>query len=94
MKFKRTDLIAMLYDGDESILKKIEGKIIDTSRWSILYSVIFQCIETGKYYCSGYSEGATESQDESAYEHEGEEIECQEVIEKTVEVKQWVPKQE
>lgn len=93
MKFKKTDLISMLYDGDESVLKKIEGKITDTSKWSIIYSVIFQCVETGKHYSSIYSEGATEMQEDSAYEYEGEEIECTEVIGRYIEVKQWVPKE-
>ena len=94
MKFKKTDLVAMLYDGDESVLKRIEGKITDTSRWSVNYSVIFQDVKTGKYYSSYYSEGATEMQEESAYEYDGKEIECSEVVEETVKVKQWVSKEE
>ena len=93
MKFKRANLVAMLYAGDESVLKRVEGKIIDTSRWSVIYSVVFQDVKTGKYYLSSYSEGATEMQEESAYEYDGDEIECTEVIEKTTEVKQWVPKE-
>ncbi len=89
MKFKKTDLIAMLYNGDESILKKTEDKIVHTSRWSVIHSVIFQDVETEKYYSSSYSVGATEMQEESAYKYDDDEVECQEVIEKTIEIKQW-----
>lgn len=93
MKFNKTDLQDMVYEENEEVLKRIKEETIGSSRWSVSHSVIFQDVKTGKYYSSSYSVGATEMQDESAYEYAGDEIECPEVIEKLVEVKQWVLKE-
>ena len=67
------------FEGEE-----IESKIIDTTRWSIVKRRIFKY--EGKFYETIYCFGATESQDESPYEYEDDEIECPEVIpvEKTI----------
>lgn len=63
----------------------LEDKIVDTSRWSIHHSIIFE--DQGKFYKTYYSEGATEMQDESPWEYDNE-IECTEVhiVEKLVKV--------
>ena len=62
--------------------KTIYNKITDHSRWSVYHEVVFQ--HDTKFYQTGYSVGATESQDESPYEYEPEEIECPEVFPRTV----------
>lgn len=89
MVFKKEELQKMVY-GESERLEKVEEKISDTSRWSIHYEVVFKDNQTDKHYSSYYSEGATEYQDESPYEYDSDEIECQEVELKEVLVKQWV----
>ena len=62
----------------------ISDQIIENTRWSILHERIFK--HDGKFYQTIYSVGATEIQDESPYEYDGDEIECTEVrpVEKVV----------
>lgn len=66
----------------------IKDTITSTSRWSIYHEIIFAY--NGKFYKTNYSEGATEQQDESAWEYE-DEIECTEVhiVEKLIKI--WEP---
>lgn len=56
----------------------VVNEVIETTRWSIIYYIVFKV--DGKYFSSSYSRGATEMQDESPYEYEGDEIECDEVF--------------
>jgi hypothetical protein len=83
MKFNKQDLIDLLED-DHGDFRKIKHDLIDTSRWSLVYQMIFQYQE--KYYQSVYRSAATEIQDERPYEYDPDEIECAEVkpIERTV----------
>lgn len=62
----------------------IVNEIVDTSRWSNIYNLVFKY--DGKYYQTSYSVGATEIQDESPFEWSPDMIECKEVfpVEKTV----------
>lgn len=87
MKFNKELMQRIAYNDllpDEA--EVIEDIVVDNSRWSINHSVIFKI--DGKFYESYYSVGATEYQDESPYEHEGDEIECDEVfpVERTITV--------
>lgn len=66
----------------------IEDEIIEVTRWSIIHKIIFEYEK--KFYQSVYSKGATEMQDESPYEYDGDMINCIEVEQKEVMVKQWV----
>lgn len=84
MKFKREDLIEKL-DEDQGVYDEITGN----SRWSINHKWVFG--HEGKFYESSYSCGATESQDESPYEYDNDEIECPEVELREVTVKKWMP---
>jgi hypothetical protein len=61
----------------DNVGRCVERKIIDHSRWSVTYSEVFE--HEGKFYLTSYSVGATESQDESPYQYDGEDIECNEV---------------
>lgn len=63
---------------DDDSVEIIENEITDTTRWSIINRMIFKF--EGKFYETIYSHGATEYQDESPYEYEGDEIECREVF--------------
>lgn len=65
----------------------IQDNIIDNTIWSIYHEIVFEY--DGQYYKTNYSVGATEYQDESPWEYD-DEIECIEVEEKEVLVKQWV----
>ena len=67
------------------------NEIVDTSRWSIVYKIVFEY--EGKFYSTSYGVGATESQDEGPWEHL-DEVQCMEVEEKEVTVKRWVAIQE
>jgi hypothetical protein len=62
---------AAVYE-DYSPFDLIEKTIDDTSRWSIHYSATLQHRETKEFYRTYFNEGATECQDEQAYEHETE----------------------
>jgi hypothetical protein len=66
----------------------LERRIIDTSRWSNIYEIIFEY--EGRHYKTTYSEGATERQDESPWEYD-DDVECVEVEKKLVQVEKWVP---
>lgn len=67
----------------------VEDKIIDNSRWSIHHSLIFKWLD-GKFYETSYRVGATESQDEQAWEYD-ETIPCTEVAQVEKVVKVWEP---
>lgn len=67
----------------------VKTDIVDSSRWSIHYDWIFKFED--KFYQSSYSVGATESQDESPYEYEGEWVDCHEVHQVEKLVKIWEP---
>lgn len=58
-------------DVDESIWESItEEKIEDHSRWNIHKSRIFKHMPSNKFYEFYWQIGATESQDERAYEYD------------------------
>jgi hypothetical protein len=86
MKFKKE----FLTDELDLPWKAIEDTIIDTRRWSIDHEIIFKYED--KYYQTTYSIGATEGQEEAPFEYDPDEIECLEVEQKEVVVKQWVVK--
>jgi hypothetical protein len=69
---------------DVDVAEIVVDKITDTTRWSNHYYCVFKLGD--KYYSTHYSEGATEMQDESPYEYDGEWVEVDEVkpVEKTV----------
>lgn len=61
--------------------KLVKSEMVDTSRWSHIYGVVYEDLATGKFYYSTYSTGATECQDEAPYEYE-KEVEMVEVVKK------------
>lgn len=84
-KFAKQDLLDLLND-DCDTLESLCNELIDSSRWSLCYRLVFKELETGDLYLTNYDVGATEMQDESPFEYEGDEIECHrvEAYEKTV----------
>ena len=89
--FKKEDLISAL-DGASEPLQEVWYELVDTSRWSNIYELVFKDVESGLYYQTTYSVGATECQDESPFEYDPDEIECSQVeqVEKVVKVWQDV----
>lgn len=80
MLFKKEFLQKLGYKKDAIV----EETILDHTRWSVVYQRVFKFED--KFYETVFSVGATEYQDESPYEYEPEEIECEEVfpVEKTI----------
>ena len=68
----------------------VQSELVDTSRWSNIHEVVYKDLDSGKFYSSTYSVGATECQDERPWEYD-DEIECTEVELKEVKVKKWIP---
>lgn len=86
--FKKEKLLGIL-GNDYDEYKIIENEIVDHRRWVIVYKLIFKDINNLadiKYYQVFYQIGATEYQDESPWEFDGEDIEVTEVkpFERTV----------
>lgn len=90
--FKKAELQELL-DGETEALEVVTDTITGKSRWSIHHALVFREKATGRCFRVGYSEGATEQQDESPFEHEADEIKAVEVraVEKTVTVYEPVP---
>ena len=94
MKFKREYLreLDLPYGIAPEDGKIVSREIVDTSRWSIHYSLIFWLtgMPEGQAWMVGYSRGATECQEEPPWEYE-EEVEATLVhkVEKVVTV--WEP---
>lgn len=65
-------------------VEMIHNEMIDTSRWSHIYEVVYKDLDTGKYWENSYRVGATECQDERPYEYDGDEITFYEVEPYTV----------
>lgn len=74
--FKRDFMLDVLSNDIENA-KVIKDEIYENSRWSIRSELIFKF--ENKFYHTCYSRGATEQQDESPWEYDGEDIECLEV---------------
>lgn len=77
MEFPKEVMQELIWDDAEG-MELIENEIIDTTRWSIVHRIVFKV--EGSYYSTCYSEGATECQDESPFEYDGDMIECDEVF--------------
>ena len=88
MKLTREEAQSIVYEDLED-WKTVETNIVDSSRWSIIYESIFEHIPSGKFYLMSYSVGATEQQDEQAFEYEDPEPVEVHQVEKVVKV--WEP---
>lgn len=77
-KFPKEELLGLL-DGDTEYLEEISNRPIDTGRWSVQHRLIFKDTRDGTFWDVGYQVGATESQDESPWEYDGDEIDCVQV---------------
>lgn len=91
MKFKKKFLQDLVYgDCEDFIAKKMQDNIIAHARWSVVHEMIFK--QGGKFYRTTYSVGATEQQDEGAYEYAPDLIECEEMEQTEIVVTKYVKK--
>lgn len=60
--------------------KVVISKLVDTTRWSHVIERVYEDLDTGKFWQTSYRTGATECQDESPYEYDGDVIELVEVV--------------
>ena len=58
----------ILYGSDKSY-KVIKDELVDSSRWSLQHDLVIQSVTDGRFWKGYYSVGATECQDESAFEY-------------------------
>ena len=68
------------WEGFSVKVELIQEELIDTSRWSHIHERVYKDLDSGKFYATTYSTGATECQDETPYEYDGEIIEFDEVV--------------
>jgi len=73
VKLPKETLLQIL-DREHDTAEVISDEIVDSSRWSNHYELIFKLDD--KFYRTSYSVGATESQDEGPWEYEEGEIDC------------------
>lgn len=78
------------FDGERLEFSLVSCELVDTTRWSHVHEVVYKDLLTGKFWMSSYRTGATECQDESPYEYDGDEIELTEVV--PVEIKTTIYK--
>lgn len=69
------------FDGKEIEIKVMEST--GNSRWSQHFYMVFAY--DNRFFCSNFSKGATEYQDEAAYEYEKGDIDCDQVFPHKVE---------
>lgn len=79
--------------NEESLyLKIVDEKIIDQRRWATVFEVIFQDTRDNRFFKSHFDRASTECQECTPYDYDKDEINCKEVVEKEILVKQWVIK--
>lgn len=63
----RQEALRILRKRDQDF-EVIEDEIVDTSRWSIVYSLVVKRKSDGKFFSDSYRVGATECQEESPWD--------------------------
>lgn len=81
--FPKEVMLELLW-GDEYMdedfhLVTVKNELVETSRWSTHHELIFRDVNEDRFYFVDYSKGATETQDESPFDYEPENIEVDEV---------------
>lgn len=80
---------------DHEDFEKVKGtqEITDQRRWSTTKTAVFLQKSTGKNFRMHWSEGSTEQQDGTEMFY-GDTVELEEVEEREVTIKKWVPVEE
>ena len=76
-------------NGDSDKGKVYETNLVDTSRWSKIYEMVFSYGDN--WYLTSYSKGATENQDERPFEYDDDEIDCTQVHQVKKSFTVWEP---
>lgn len=92
MEFDTEILKELVFGGSAEGFEVISEDIVETDRWSILYLMIFKT--DNRYFSSYFRRGATEYQDESPYDGEGDKVRCIEVFPTEVKVIKYLTKEE
>lgn len=71
-RFPKAEMLHLINGGSNESYEIIHQELIDHSRWSVTYEIIFLDKATDEYFRAYYNEGATEYQDESPWEWEDE----------------------
>ncbi len=79
----------IVYDEHPEWESEGSVQIVGTTRWCLVYSGVFLHKPSGEHYTTQYREGATESQDERAFEHV-DEATFTRVVKKEVLREEWV----
>lgn len=58
----------IVYEVHEDF-ERVKSKIVNSTRWSIVYEDVYQRLSDKKFFKTTYSVGATEMQDEIPYEY-------------------------
>lgn len=79
---------------EATVIKSVYNNITGEGRWHEEYEQVFSVSQNDKpikYYITNYRVGATEMQDESAYENDPDQIDCTEVEPKEVVTIEYFP---
>ncbi len=71
---------------DNEEWEKIESKIIDSSRWSVIHEGVFKHIATGRFYSTTWGVGETEYQEEQPFDNNDPGFREVKQVEQTVKV--------
>lgn len=81
------ETLGLPHNWDNTLVKVHKDEVYENRRWSEHHELIFELLETGKFYSVCYAQGLTDMQDESPWEFE-KEVKATQVheVEKTVKV--------
>lgn len=81
-KFAKEILQELIWEEELDGLKVVQDRILDTGRWTVNHELVFQELETSKFYLTYFRIAATENQDERPFEFDPDMILCEEVFPK------------
>ncbi len=58
----------IVWEGDQNF-ETVEDNIVSKNRWSIIHYIVVKRLSDGKFFIDEYQVGATECQEELAYEN-------------------------
>ena len=88
MKLLPNEALDVVWEDHED-WKKVEDKIVGSSRWNKICEGVFLHLPTNKHYQVRWRVGATEMQNEPPFSYE-DDVEFIEVEQKPVTVMKWV----
>ena len=86
MKFKKAELQALV-SGESTLLERVHSAVAGATMWFTMIDIVFKDAATDKLYRTSYRVATANQQDELPFEHDWNEIDCQEVKPVPVEVR-------